>query len=116
MDLAIRLNILRDSGQISEITYSKIISVIDGLKKKRNIELTEENGAMFITHLSAAITRIEKNELVNRIDDFIFDEVKNDINYLKAVEITNEVEEYTGKLPSEERDFIEMHICTLLNK
>lgn len=116
MDLTLRLNILKDSGQISEKTYNKILEVIKQLKEKRDIELTEENGAMFITHLSSALTRIENGDLVNKIEEIIFEEIRKDNNYNTAVEITDEMETIIGKLPKEERDFIEMHICTLLNK
>ncbi|SFB25813.1 PRD domain-containing protein [Clostridium frigidicarnis] len=116
MDLIVRLNILRDAGQVSEKTYNQLLKVIRYFKEKRNIELTEENGAMLITHLSSALARIEKNELVNSIEEIIFEEIKKDINYKKVVEITDDMEETIGKLPREERDFIEMHICTLLNK
>ena len=54
MDLTIRLNILRDAGQITEKTYNQILKVIAFFKEKLGIELKEENGAMFITHLSSA--------------------------------------------------------------
>lgn len=116
MDLTIRLNILRDAGQITEKTYNQILKVIALFKEKLGIELKEENGAMFITHLSSALTRIEENKLVENIDEFIFEQVKSDINYKRAVEVTNYLEEILGELPRQERDFIEMHICTLLNK
>lgn len=116
MELTTRLDILKDANQISQETYNILIKIIEDLKLKRNIELTEENGAMFITHLASALTRIEKNESLNKIEEFIFDEVKRDTNYELAVEITNDLEKLTKKLPEEERDFIEMHICTLLNK
>ena len=56
MDLTIRLNILRDAGQITEKTYNQILKVIAFFKEKLGIELKEENGAMFITHLSSALT------------------------------------------------------------
>jgi transcriptional regulatory protein LevR len=115
MDLSIRLNILKDSGQITENTYNAINEVILLLKEKRGIILTEENGAMFITHLSSALTRIEKSDLVGKIEDSILEEIKKDTNYEKTLEIVKEVEGVTGKFPTEERDFIEMHICTLLS-
>lgn len=116
MDLTIRLNILRDAGQITEKTYNQIFNVMAFFKQKLEIELNEENGAMFITHLSSALTRIDEGKLVENIDEFVFEQVKSDINYKKSIEITNHLEEILGELPKQERDFIEMHICTLLNK
>lgn len=116
MDVSARLNILLENNVITEGLYKNINKVISQLKAKFNIEITEENGGMFITHLSMALARREKDEIVNRIDKTIFEEIKNDLNYQKAVEIVNDIKEIVGNLPVEETEFIEMHICTLLNK
>ena len=116
MELTLRLDILRDAGQLSKENYNKIIQVINYFEEKRGLKLLEDNASMFITHLSSALTRIEQNKLVENIDEFIFEQVKSDINYKRAVEVTNYLEEILGELPRQERDFIEMHICTLLNK
>lgn len=115
MDLLIRLNILKDAGQLSEVNYDKIISVIEYFKIGQDIELKEANAAMFITHLSSALYRIDKNELVNKIEETIWEEIIKDINYKKTIEITNDIENIVGVFPKSERDFIEMHICTLLS-
>lgn len=116
MDVSARLNILLENNVITEEVYNNINKVINKLKDKFNIEITEENGGMFITHLSMALARREKGETVNRIEKTIFKEIKNDVNYQKALEIVNYIEEVIDNLPIEEREFIEMHICTLLNK
>lgn len=116
MDLIYRLDILKDANQISKKTYKIVIDVIDYLNLKLNTKLTEENGAMLITHLASALTRIENNDTLEKVENFIFDEIKKDKNYDKSIEITNEIENITGKLPLEEKEFIEMHLCTLLNK
>ena len=107
MDLTIRLNILRDAGQITEKTYNQILKVIALFKEKLGIELKEENGAMFITHLSSALTRIEENKLVENIDEFIFEQVKSDINYKRAVEVTNYLEEILEYIKENEFDNME---------
>lgn len=115
MDLMIRLNILKDAKLISENGYEGIVKTIAYFKEEKGLVLTEENGAMFITHLCSALTRIENGELVNKIEDFIFEEIQKDSKYDETVEIVNHLENVLGKLPKDERDFIEMHICTLLN-
>lgn len=116
MELKIRLDILKDSGQITEDIYYRLVKVINLFKEKNGIELTEENGAMFITHLSSALKRMESNDIVNKMDELMLEEIKKDSNYNKTLEIVDELEKVTGKFPIEEKDFIEMHICTLLNK
>lgn len=116
MDIEVRLNILLENNVITKEVYNRLKEIINQLKDKFNIEITEENGGMFITHLSMALKRMEDGEIINKIDRTIFKEIKNDINYEKSKEIVNNLEELIGKLPIEEIEFIEMHICTLLNK
>lgn len=116
MELTMRLNILRDAGQLSEENYIVINKVIEYFKEKQGIILIEENASMFITHLSAALGRIEKNQLVNKLDEVLAESLKEDENYNKALEVANELEEYTAKIPTEEMDYMLMHICTLLIK
>ncbi|MDZ4907091.1 transcriptional antiterminator, partial [Clostridium perfringens] len=37
MELTLRLNILRDSGQLSQQNYDKVLKVIDHFKEKMDI-------------------------------------------------------------------------------
>ena len=76
MELTTRLNILKDSGMLSEGNYNKVIKVIDYFYEVINIKLIEENAAMFITHLCSALERIDKNEIVNNIDEEMIEKLK----------------------------------------
>lgn len=115
MDLKLRLDILKESNQINEKIYSKILTVIDLLKIKRNIILTEENGAMFITHLASALGRIEHNKVIDDVDKEILEEIKKNHKYEEVFDIVQDIENITGKLGQAEKNYIAMHICTLLN-
>jgi transcriptional regulatory protein LevR len=114
MELTLRLNILRDSGQLSQQNYDKVLKVIDYFKEKMGITLLEENASMFITHLCSALTRIEEDKLVNKLDEVVAESLKEDKNYDKAYLVTKYLEEILGKIPDSEFDFIIMHVCTLL--
>ena len=114
MDLTIRLNILRDAGQITEKTYNQILKVIAFFKEKLGIELKEENGAMFITHLCSALGRIEENNLVNKLDDVVAQSLKENENYDEALKVAKYLEAVLGEIPDSELDFIVMHVCTLI--
>ncbi|WML34929.1 PRD domain-containing protein [Clostridium sp. OS1-26] len=117
MDLGLRLNILKEGGQIDEGIYNNLIKTIEIFDKNFEIKLTEENGAMFVTHLSAALNRIKKNELVKPIEKEIFTEVEKDNNFKKANEILDLLEEIIKiYIPEVERTFILMHIVTILSK
>lgn len=114
MDLTLRLNILRDAGQLSQDNYDKVIKVIEYFEEKRGIKLLEENSAMFITHLCSALSRIENNDLVNKLEDVVAQSLKEDKNYEKAVLVAKDLENILGEIPESEFDFIVMHVCTLL--
>lgn len=114
MELTLRLNILRDAGQLSQENYDKVLKVINYFKEKRDIILLEENASMFITHLCSALTRIEEDKLVNKLDEVVAESLKEDKNYDKAYLVTKDLEEILGKIPDSEFDFIIMHVCTLL--
>lgn len=117
MNLDNRLIILKESNQISNETYLKIIKIIDLLDHKWNIKLTEENGSMFITHISIAIQRIKSGDYVKKLDKNICLEVENNESYLKSVEIYKDIEKLIElNIPEAEKYFILLYLCSLINK
>ena len=115
MDLIDRLNILKESGQITEETYEKLLKVIKIFEQKYKIILSEENGAMYITHLSAALTRMYKGEVIHEVSEEIYDEIKVNAHFTKSQEILNYIEESLKlNFAMGERGFIIAHICTVL--
>lgn len=117
MELDIRLNILKDSNQISQDTYEKVIHTIAMFKDKYEISLNEENGAMLITHLSCALERIKKGDELEKLEEFLVEQVKGNGNYKKAQAILSNIEDTIKiDMPMEEKNFMLMHICTLLEK
>lgn len=114
MDLSMRLDILKNAGQISGETYDALIRIIKMFKNKWEIELTEENGAMLITHLSIALERIKKNELVDGIEAETYEEIKNHCQYEKCKNIFEDITKETAiEIPKNEETFIMMHLCAL---
>lgn len=114
MELTIRLNILKDSGMLSQENYNKVIEVIKYFDEARNIKLVEENASMFITHLCSALGRIYKNEIVNDIDTEILESLKLEESYNEAMHLVKDLKDILGEIPREEENFLVMHICTLL--
>lgn len=114
MDLTIRLQILRDAGQLSEESYEGILRVIEMFQRNLNIKLTEENGAMLITHLAVAVERIKKNETVEGIDASLYEEIKNSSRFKDAASTVKLLEGELGiEIPGKEETFIIMHLCVL---
>ncbi len=115
MNLKDRLDILKVAGSIDDETYEKVISVIEKVLTNWEIELTEENGAMLITHLATALTRIKKGDSVNPLDESILSELKEYEKYSLAEEIYEDVILDENLVISEnEKQYIMMHLCSLL--
>ena len=115
MDLFMRLQIMKDAALISGKTYESLKLIIDMFNKKWNIELTEENGAMLITHLSVALERIKKGEIIEGIESEIYSEIKRHKDFNKAKQLLKNIEEAAATdMPESEETFIMMHLCTLL--
>lgn len=116
MSLDLRLTILRDAGQISQETHRRITDAIQWLNDKRKLTLTEDNGAMLVTHLAVALERIQKNELVEPLAPMLLEEVTKSQHFADAQAITAELETvWNVSLPESERGFVLLHLCTLLD-
>ncbi|SHJ12895.1 PRD domain-containing protein [Clostridium cavendishii DSM 21758] len=116
MEISQRLDILLESGVITKEVYYKLIRTVDELKAKHGIEINEENGGMFITHLSAAITRMDKGEPIESLDEIIIEQVKQDKNYGEAMKIMKTLNSVIDiEFPLEEETFIVTHLCSILN-
>jgi transcriptional regulatory protein LevR len=117
MDLFLRLNILKDSGQIDQHIFDSISEFISFFKQAHGIALTEENGSMLITHLCIALDRIKKGKTVNSLETDIYEEITGDCNFEKAVKVTDGLERiFGGSIPDDERGYIYMHLCVLLKQ
>ena len=117
MDLKMRLDILKEAGQLSEENYINIFKIIEIVEKEYKTHLTEENASMFVTHMVMALSRIEKDEEVNPMEDFLIEEIVKNEHYERAGVIIKKIEEVIEEtLPDNEVPFIEMHLCTLLSK
>lgn len=117
MSLSMRLQILKDAGQLNEANYQAITKVIEMLADDWNIELTEENGAMFITHLAIAFERIAKGETVKPVEDFVLEELKGQKCFTYCSQALVSITAILGdEIPAEEEGYILIHLCTLFTK
>ncbi len=117
MDLQTRLEILNASGAISDCTKDVMLNVIEMFNEKHNIELTEENGAMMVTHLSMAIMRVKNNEPVKTIDEEVFRETLESEHIERANLIYDDLSEVLDiTLPEDEKKYMLVNICVILEK
>ena len=116
MDFTLRLGILRDAGQLSQENYDKIMEMIKYFDEEKGVKLLEENASMFITHLAAALKRIDENNIVTEMDKEIRLALELEPKYKEAVEVTKNLEKILGNIPKAEFEFLVMHVCTLIQK
>ncbi|MBU3145821.1 PRD domain-containing protein [Clostridium sp. CF012] len=117
MELDIRLGILKDAGQIDEDVYRNVIKVISIFRDRWSIDLKEENGAMLITHLSIALQRVKNNCPVEKIDEEIYEEVKQNQYFQTSEKALRSIKsEMNMDIPESEKSFLIMHLCALFEK
>lgn len=117
MDLQTRLEILNISKAISNCTKDVMLKVIEMFNEKHNIELTEENGAMMVTHLSMAIMRVKNNEPVKTIDEEVFRETLESEHIERANRIYDDLSDVLDiTLPEDEKKYMLVNICVILEK
>lgn len=117
MELSERLDLFMHSGQISEASYKALLRVIDMFKRQYGIVLTEENGAMFITHLSIANERIKKQEFIKPVDKEIYKEIENDLSFNRAEQAFGLIQqELNITIPDNEKGYIMIHLCILFKQ
>ncbi|MGL6064528.1 MAG: PRD domain-containing protein [Fusobacteriaceae bacterium] len=117
MNLETRLEILNNSGAITNSTKEVMINVIQMFNEKHGIELTEDNGAMLVTHLSLAIMRVKNNEPVKSIDEEVFKEILESIYIKKANQIYGDLTKILDVvLPESEEKYMLANISVVLGK
>lgn len=117
MELDTRLTILKDSGQIDEEIYKKMLKVISMFHKKWNIELKEDNGSMLITHLCIALQRVKNNCPAEKAEDDVYEEVKLSPYFKISTKALSDIQkEVDMDIPESEKSFLMMHLCVLFQK
>lgn len=116
MDLKQRLEILRDSETIDRKTYDTMVEVIKMFKKEYGITLTEENGAMLITHLSMAIMRIKKGAPVDKMNLDVYNEIMESEYFEKSKKMYESLEKVLEmEMPEDEKKYMIVNMCLLLD-
>jgi len=116
MNIKDRIEILYSGEAIDEEVRDLTFKAVSWLAKK-NINLEDERGHMFLTHFAMSLKRIKKGEQVETLDSYIIDELQNNSGYAKALDFVKFIEKQ-GKiqLPESEKGYILLHLCSLLGK
>lgn len=109
-----RLIILNESGKID---YETVVSIEDFIKiveEELNVDITEDNGSMFVTHLAMAISRIKNGEEIVTLEESLLKELKSQPYYNKIPKLITSLEEQLEiKIPESEFGYIGLHLGNL---
>ena len=115
--LYMRLDLLEEAGEIDSSTKESVANFVKAIENKYFIKVTEENGSMLVTHLAMALSRIKKGKKIESINEELFEEVRKTKTYNKLPEHYKKIEdELNIIIPKEEKDYIALHVCTLIDK
>lgn len=115
MDIMERINIMKQCNLVDENGYKDLLTVVKVFSEDFNFKITEENGSVMITHLGAAIKRLEGEEQITPLGPEILKQAEEQPCYKTAVKILNKLrKELICKLPKDEEDFMLVHICNTL--
>ena len=112
-----RIAVMKDTEIINAATAEKLALIQNMLMTNYGIQLTEENAAPFVTHIALAFERLNKNEEISPIDDFIFEEIKASEDYAHASEIADcicKMDTVAKALPESEKACIIIHLINVL--
>lgn len=111
-----RLDILMGAGEINQDINTAVKQFAKNLEEKYSLTMTEENSSMLITHLAMALARIVKGEEINKMEEFLLNEVKQNKVYGELPEFYEKIQQTLEiEIPESEKGFIALHVCTLIS-
>lgn len=117
MSLELRLQLLEESGQISPAIAELTREVMRRIEAAYQLELTEANGAMFVTHLAVALERLRTGQAISEMPEAALAEVKGYTREWQFVtEITREAaDRLKVQVPEGEVGFLTAHLAALVH-
>lgn len=114
-EMNIKLDILKENMVITEIAYEITNSTFDLLVDKYGKhELSDSD--MFWTHMSMALTRIEKGEPVEGPPEAIVQEIRQSPHKNEIEEVILFINSKFGQeIPNEEQDYLFMHLHRVID-
>lgn len=109
-----RLKIMIDANILKKENMGKIIEMIEYIKKEYDIQLTEENSSMLVTHIVMYLGR-KSDSKIEPLDDESLKDIKNSKKYEKAIEILDNLEKNIfGHIYKNEKGYILLHLINVL--
>lgn len=110
-----RFELLCDTGQVSQAAVNATRQVVAAIEQRYNRNLTEENAAMFVTHMVMAFERLLRNEELNDVPPEVLDEVTpyHETQVFVAETIGEALRPYRVHVPEAEIAYLTLHLAAI---
>lgn len=110
-----RFELLHDTGQVSQPAIDAARVVIDAIVREYGRPLTEDNAAMFVTHMVMAFERLIRHEELNEVSPEVLAEVRE---YPRIVDfvgrtVSQALEPYHVQAPEPELAYLALHLAAI---
>ena len=108
-----RLKVLLDSEVITKDIYNKSCLIY---KKYFNKEdFNEDKVNVFMTHLAMALKRVKENNIIDKLDEDIYRQVKESDVYNQALELNKRlISDLCMDIPKNEEEYFVLHLGNIL--
>lgn len=111
-----RIEILKNGGVISREVADFVNHTIDVIVKDYP-QVNEDAAAMFTTHLAMAAERIRRGEVVDGLDEAVWQDVVECPEYEVGCRLIEQLfADQSVEFPESERKFLMLHICNMLSE
>jgi hypothetical protein len=111
-----RLDLLEGSGQVSPAARAATLGVVAAAERAFAVELSEDNGALLVTHLAMALTRAERGEEhPGEPPPEVVDEVRRrEVEWrFVADQLASCAVAVRAPIPDAEQVFVTAHLCAV---
>lgn len=110
-----RFELLCDTGQVSQAAVNATLQVVAAIEQRYDRTLTEENAAMFVTHMVMAFERLLRNEELNDVPPEVLDEATpyRDTQTFVAATIGDALKPYWVHVPEAEIAYLTLHLAAI---
>lgn len=117
LSLELRLRLLQESGQISPEVAELTRWILKRVEERYDMTVTEENGAMFTTHLAVALERLRSGQAIDEMVSEGLAEVKaypEEWAFVHEVVAGEAGRRLGARVPEAEVGYLTAHLITLV--
>ena len=110
-----RCELLLDTGQVSPPVVDATLNVIGDIERRYGRHLTEDNAAMFVTHMLMAFQRLAQNEELHEVPPEMLEEVEPyaDTREFVAETVGRALRPFGVHVPDAEIAYLTVHLVAI---